>query len=121
GGGGGGGEEEVGAGGEGGAEERSEPDGGEAEVSDEAGAAEREGGLEVAPLHRAAERGDRVLDEAGLEDELVDRAGRPQLVGEHAGTRQHHGAVHARRIEVAKDRQEAPRRTAVPDGIVHAE
>src|SRR5262249_1667140 len=70
------------AAGDGAADERGEPEGGDAGVSDEARAAERQGRYKVAALHRPAERRDRVLDQAGLEDELVDRAGRPQLVGE---------------------------------------
>jgi hypothetical protein len=91
-----------------------EPDAGD--VPGEARGLERDRRVEIRPLDGARPGLDRVLDQAGLEAQLV-RDG-PQEVGDHPWPREDDGAVDGGWVQVAKDREKASTWTAVPRRVV---
>ena len=91
------------------------------DVSGEAQRLARDAGVEVPALHRARPRLDRVLDEVGLEDQLVRDAVAPEKLGDRAVARQDDRAMSHPRVEKLQDRVEASPGPAVARRVVDEE
>ena len=78
-------------------------------------------GVEVGALDGAVPGLPRVLDEVGLDDELVDHAGLAKEAGDGVLAGQQHHPVHERGVEEAEDGVQAATGAAVARGVVDEE